>query len=76
MITATLGSSINMLIAILLVSGIVLMVLLLLYCACEAYDYVEERKEKLIEDHKKILGEKKIALNDHVESDIRIKSKI
>ena len=52
------------------------MVLLLLYCACEAYDYVEERKEKLIEDHKKILGEKKIALNDHVESDIRIKSKI
>lgn len=76
MITATLGSSINILIAILLVSGIVLVVLLLLYCICEAYDYVEEKKDKLIEDHKKILKDKKIALEDKTGNDVRLKSKI
>lgn len=72
----TLDNSINLLIAILLVSGILLMVLLLLYCFCEAYDYVEEKKDKLIDDHKKIFKEKGIVLEDKVKNDIIEKSKV
>ncbi|MDO5517865.1 MAG: hypothetical protein Q4F66_09930 [Clostridium sp.] len=70
MITATLDSSINLLIAILLVSGILLIVLLLLYWFCEAYDYVDEKKDKLIEDHKKIFEEKGIILEEKVKSKV------
>ena len=76
MITATLSNSVNLLIAILLVSGILLMVLLLLYCFCEGYDYVEEKKDKLIEDHKKILKDKGIILEEKDKNDITIKSKV
>lgn len=76
MITATLSNSVNLLIAILLVSGILLMVLLLLYCFCEGYDYVEEKKDKLIEDHKKILKDKGIILEKKDKNDITIKSKV
>ncbi|NME82502.1 hypothetical protein [Clostridium sp. SM-530-WT-3G] len=66
MIITNLGNSINALIAILLVSGIALGVLLALYCFCEVSDYMEEKRDKLIEDHKKIFKNKEIGLKQKV----------
>ena len=76
MITASLDNSINMLIVILLVSGILLIVLLVLYCICEVYDYMEDKKDKLIEDHKQILKNKGHKLEEKVKSEITAKTKI
>ena len=76
MITASLDNSINMLIVILLVSGILLIVLLVLYCICEVYDYMEDKKGKLIEDHKQILKNKELELEEMVKSEITSKTKI
>ncbi|MBE6062905.1 MAG: hypothetical protein E7207_04935 [Clostridium butyricum] len=70
MITANLDNSINMLIVILLVSSIILIVLLVLYGFCEVYDYVEEKKNHLIEDHKIIFK------NKELESKKKIKNRI
>lgn len=66
MITANLGNSINALIAILIVSGIALLALLALYCLCEVSDYMEEKRDKLIEDHKKIFENKELKLKQKV----------
>lgn len=76
MITASLDNSINMLIVILLVSGILLIVLLVLYCICEVYDYMEDMKGKFIEDHKQILKNKEHKLEEKVKSEITAKTKI
>ena len=76
MITANLDNSINMLIAILLVSGILLIVLLGLYGLCEVYDYMEEKKNKLIEDHERIFENKRLELKEKVKSEVTSRNKI